>query len=471
MMRRIEILPAFVFIAFLSFLSCDKKDTMKEEAQGYVMPKDPKLETLSAVKGQFPFVTLSGRVSELEDIGPDFAYGIQYSTDWYFTAKTTTKIRLGRTYTEDPFSITLTDLIPGQEYFYRAFCVNNRKVFNAPLKSFKYTWDVPEVTTLSAELNDTGVVVCKAYIDNLTYIAKYFADSTVSAEDCILRCGISYSPFNGYDPYATKTVYADVNNLEKGDTIVCTFSDFQYNTKYYYRVFFRLGGMVADGNIKTFKYFFVPKENGVENGYDYIEMGLSVRWATMNIGAVNPEDYGDFFAWGETESKSYYDWSTYKWCDGTSSYMTKYSTGRGSGAGDNKTTLEPEDDVAHVKWGGDWRIPTKAEIDELRRKCDWTPKTVNGVEGFLVTSNVSGYKDRSIFLPTAGYRYESNLINAGVQGYYWSSSIGTDEKQGQFDAHCLYFSSNGNRGYICYRYNGFPVRPVCKEDITKRKKE
>ena len=196
MMRRIEILPAFVFIAFLSFLSCDKKDTMKEEAQGYVMPKDPKLETLSAVKGQFPFVTLSGRVSELEDIGPDFAYGIQYSTDWYFTAKTTTKIRLGRTYTEDPFSITLTDLIPGQEYFYRAFCVNNRKVFNAPLKSFKYTWDVPEVTTLSAELNDTGVVVCKAYIDNLTYIAKYFADSTVSAEDCILRCGISYSPFN-----------------------------------------------------------------------------------------------------------------------------------------------------------------------------------------------------------------------------------------------------------------------------------
>lgn len=469
MMRRIEILPAFVFIAFLSFLSCDKKDTMKEEAQGYVMPKDPKLETLSSVKGQFPFVTLSGRVSELEDIGPDFAYGIQYSTDWYFTAKTTTKIRLGRTYTEDPFSITLTDLIPGQEYFYRTFCVNNKKVTNAPLKSFQYSWDVPEVVTLSSELNDTGVVVCKAYIENLGYIAHYYADST--GRDSTLKCGITYSPYNRYDPYATKTVYADVNNLETGDTIVCTFSDFKYNTQYYYRVFFRLGSMVTDGNINTFKFIFVPKENGVENGYQYIEMGLSVRWADVNMGAVNPEDFGDCFAWGETEPKSDYDWSTYKWCDGTSAYMTKYSTGLGLGTCDNKTTLEPEDDAAHVQWGGGWRMPTKAEFDELRKKCTWTRTSLNGVDGFLVTSNVDGYKDRSIFFPIAGYRYGTELLNSGYQGYYWSSSLGIDEKQGQYDAHCLYISSDGNRPYICYRNYGFSVRPVCKEDITKGKKE
>lgn len=466
MMKRIELLTAIAFIAFLPFLSCDKKGAVKQEVDEYVMPKDPKLETLSSQKGEFPFVTMSGRVVEVEDIGSDFSYGIQYSTDWYFYAKESVKLRIGRTFTDQPFSVTVSDLIPGQEYFYRTYCVNNKKVYNGPLKSFKYSWDVPDVTTLSAELNDTGVVVCKAYIDNLTYIAKYFADSTLSAEDCILRCGISYSPFNGYDPYVTKTVYADVNNLENGDTIVCTFSDFKYNTQYYYHVFFRLGGMVADGNTKTFKFIFVPKENGVENGYQFIEMGLRVRWATVNVGAVNPEDYGDHFAWGETESKSDYSWSNYKWCDGSYSKLTKYGVGRGYGVNDRKTTLDEEDDVAHVRWGGSWRMPSKAELDELRRKCTWTETTLNGVYGYLVTSNVYGYGDRSIFLPVTGLGTEAGIVNEGIQGYYWSSTLSTldnDEKRGPFDANCLYLSSLGGLSYDCYRDFGFSVRPVCPE--------
>ena len=471
-MKRIGLLPVLIFITSLSFLSCDKKDEINRDVDGYVPPKDPKLETLSSEKGEFPFVTLSGRVSEVEELGSDYSYGIQYSTDLYFYSKESTKIRVGRDYTEDPFSITLTDLVPDQNYFYRTYCVNNRKVYNGPLKSFKYTWDVPEVTTLSAELNDTGVVVCKAYIQNLGYIAKYYSDS--AGGNGLLKCGITYSSKNTYDPYSTKTVYADVNNLETGDTIVCMFSDFKYNTQYYYSVFFRLGGMVADGLTKTFKFIFVPKENGVENGYDFIEMGLSVRWATINIGATSPEEYGDLYSWGETELKSDYGWSSYKWCDGTYAYMTKYCTGRGFGVTDNKTTLEPEDDVAHVKWGGGWRMPTNAEIDELRRKCEWTYTSVNGVDGFLVTSNVDGYKDRSIFFPIGGYRNETDLMNVGIQGYYWSSSLSLrtiDDKRGPFDAYCLYLSADGNRGYDCYRNFGFCVRPVCKEDITKRKKE
>ena len=465
-MKRIELLTAIAFIAFLPFHSCDKKGAVKHDVDEYVVPKDPKLETLSSQKGEFPFVTMSGRVSEVEDVGQDFSYGIQYSTDWYFYAKESVKLRIGRTYTDQPFSITVSDLIPGQEYFYRTYCVNNKKVYNGPLKSFKYSWDVPDVTTLSAELNDTGVVVCKAYIDNLSYIAKYFADSTLSAEDGILRCGISYSPFNGYDPYVTKTVYADVNNLETGDTIVCTFSDFKYNTQYYYHVFFRLGGMVADGNTKTFKFIFVPKENGVENGYQFIEMGLRVRWATVNVGAVNPEDYGDHFAWGETESKSDYSWSNYKWCNGSYSTLTKYGSGHGYGVNDKKTTLDEEDDVAHVRWGGSWRMPSKAELDELRRKCTWTETTLNGVYGYLVTSNVYGYGDRSIFLPVTGLGTETGIVNEGIQGYYWSSTLSTldnDEKRGSFDANCLYVSSIGALSYDCYRDFGFSVRPVCPE--------
>lgn len=463
-MKRIELLSAFALVLFLPFLSCDKKGKIKAEVDEYVMPKDPRMETLSAVKGDFPFVTMTGRVIEVEDIASDYSYGIQYSSDWYFSAKTTVKQRVGRDYTEEPFSITVTDLIPGQEYFYRTYCINNKKVYNGPLKSFKFSWDAPDVATLSAELNDTGVVVCKAYIDNLGYIAKYYADTT--GGNSILSCGITYSPYNGYDPYLTKTVYADVNNLETGDTIVCMFSDFKYNTKYYYRVFFRLGAMVTDGNIKTFKFIFVPKENGVENGHDYIEMGLSVRWATMNIGASSPEEYGGMYSWGETELKSDYSWSSYKWCDGSYAYMTKYGIGRGFGVTDNKIILEPEDDVAQVQWGGGWRMPTKAEIAELRKKCIWTYENVNGVDGFTVTSDVWGYTDRSIFLPIAGYRNDAELLNVGIQGYYWSSTLSTrdgGDKRGPFDANCLYLSADGHQSYDCYRNFGFSVRPVCME--------
>lgn len=463
-MKRIELLSAVAFITFLPFLSCGKKDKIKGDVDEYVMPKDPKLETLSSAKGEFPFVTLSGRVIEVEDVASDFSYGIQYSTDWYFYAKQSVKVRVGKTYTQEPFSITVSDLIPGQEYFYRTYCVNNKKVYNGPIKSFKYSWDIPEVVTVSAELNDTGVVVCKAFIENLASYVKYYGDSTNGPG--ILKCGITYSPYNGYDPYLTKTVYADVNNLETGDTIVCMFSDFKYNTQYYYRVFFRLGSMVADGNIKTFKYIFVPKENGVENGHDYIEMGLRVRWATTNVGASSPEEYGDFYSWGETETKSDYSWASYKWCDGSYAYMTKYGIGRGFGVNDNKTTLDLEDDVAQVKWGGGWRMPTKAEIAELRQKCIWTYTNQNGVDGFLVTSDVDGYRDRSIFLPIAGFRNDSDLLNVGIQGYYWSSTLSArdgGDKRGPFDGNCLYLSSVGHESYDCYRNFGFSVRPVCKE--------
>ena len=195
-------------------------------------------------------------------------------------------------------------------------------------------------------------------------------------------------------------------------------------------------------------------------------MGLRVRWATVNVGAVNPEDYGDHFAWGETESKSDYSWSNYKWCDGSYSTLTKYGSGHGYGVNDKKTTLDEEDDVAHVRWGGSWRMPSKAELDELRRKCTWTETTLNGVYGYLVTSNVYGYGDRSIFLPVTGLGTETGIVNEGIQGYYWSSTLSTldnDEKRGPFDANCLYLSSIGGLSYDCYRDFGFSVRPVCPE--------
>lgn len=193
------------------------------------------------------------------------------------------------------------------------------------------------------------------------------------------------------------------------------------------------------------------------NGHEYIDLGLSVKWATCNVGADSPEDYGDYFAWGETEpqtSNRYY-WDSYKWCKGSLSTMTKYCTSSSSGTVDNKTVLDPEDDAAHVNWGGSWRMPTRAEQDELRTKCTWTWTTQNGVKGYKVT----GPNGNSIFLPAAGCRYVDNLSNAGSYGDYWSSSLYSSRS---YDAYFLYFDSSHVDWSYYHRCYGRSVRAVCQ---------
>lgn len=198
------------------------------------------------------------------------------------------------------------------------------------------------------------------------------------------------------------------------------------------------------------------------NGHEYVDLGLpsGLKWATMNVGATKPEEYGDYFAWGETEP--YYteghsqdnpctNWKTektgYNWDSYFDSNITKYAT-------DKKTQLDPKDDAAHVNWGGDWRMPTDAELTELRTKCSWTWESRNGVNGYKVT----GPNNNSIFLPAAGYRYDSSLGSAGSVGDYWSSSL---DEGNSYSAYESYFDSSivdrdsGSRDY------GQSVRPVC----------
>ena len=187
---------------------------------------------------------------------------------------------------------------------------------------------------------------------------------------------------------------------------------------------------------------------GEENGHEWVDLGLlsGLKWATMNVGAVKPEGYGDYFAWGETQPKSTYNWSTY--FDSVSS--KKYNNNGG------KTTLDPEDDAAHVNWGGAWRMPTLDEIKELHSNCTWTWTTQSGVKGCKVV----GPNGNSLFLPAAGYRNEDNLSNAGSNGGYWSSSLV------ESDSYYAY-NLNFNSGYVnwygySYRGYGFSVRPVCQ---------
>ena len=173
-----------------------------------------------------------------------------------------------------------------------------------------------------------------------------------------------------------------------------------------------------------------------ENGHEYVDLGLpsGTKWATMNVGAESPEDYGDYFAWGETTSH----------------------TGSNYNYSSNPITLPLDRDAAYTNWGSSWRMPTKAEQDELRNTSytTWTWTTQNGVNGNKVTSKING---NSIFLPAAGKSEGSGLYDAGFCGYYWSSSHSTTLSS---DAYNLHFISRDVYSISYGRYNGLSVRPV-----------
>ena len=175
------------------------------------------------------------------------------------------------------------------------------------------------------------------------------------------------------------------------------------------------------------------------NGHEYVDLGLpsGLKWATCNVGAGLPEEYGDYYAWGEIETKSKYtedNSKTYGRCINDISGKSKY-------------------DVARSKWGGSWRLPTTIELEELKNKCKWEWTTINGKKGYKVT----GPNGNSIFLPAAGYRRGSSLYHAGEGSFCWSSTPGGINYDCAFD---LNFSSSYRSVDWNYRYCGQSVRPV-----------
>ncbi len=178
---------------------------------------------------------------------------------------------------------------------------------------------------------------------------------------------------------------------------------------------------------------------GIINGYEWVDLGLpsGLKWATCNVGASNPEGYGNYYAWGETTTKS--------------NYLSSTSTTYGKTMGDISGNATY--DAATANWGGSWRLPTRTEIEELVNNCTWAWTTQNGVNGRKVT----GPNGNSIFLPAAGYRYGSSLYGAGSLGYCWSST--PDESSTDY-AYNLYFDSGYYVWSSNYRNYGQSVRPV-----------
>lgn len=284
----------------------------------------------------------------------------------------------------------------------------------------------------------------------------------------------------------TATEGGTVETQKKGQTFVFTATpaDGYYFTQW------------SDGNIDNPREITVGKDDisltaeFVTATIATVDLGLSSGnlWATCNVGAVNPWNYGDYYAWGETQTKDYFSWATYKYCeekyyedDGRLDLKsTKYNNDADYGTVDNKTTLESSDDVATAVFGAAYSIPTFADWKELAEECYWVwtaDYNNRGVSGYVVyrakadadkgaivykgdTPSVSySLSDAHIFLPAAGYRVSASLDHAGSDGYYWSASLGTSDPYGarycSFNGGSLYYAdSDSDR---CY---GQSVRPV-----------
>lgn len=188
-----------------------------------------------------------------------------------------------------------------------------------------------------------------------------------------------------------------------------------------------------------------------------VDLGLSVKWASFNVGASSPDEYGGYYAWGETEEKEVYGWDNYKWCNGDYNTMMKYCSNESYGTVDSKIVLDLEDDVAHVKWGGNWRMPTTEEQLELIKECNWRWMFLETTYGCEVT----GPNGNCIFLPAAGYRSGAFTLLRGDLSYYWSSSLyNGDYSNGAYN---VFFGFDKKYGRSANnRYSGYSVRPVCE---------
>ena len=231
-----------------------------------------------------------------------------------------------------------------------------------------------------------------------------------------------------------------------------------------------VGGDVNVTDVIEMVNYILGQDNGNGSGSgsnspaEAIDLGLpsGTKWASCNVGATKPEEYGGYYALGETWEKSVYNDVTYKYVEGdvdldgdgfydihdseTGFDYSKFFQELGDISG-------TEYDVAHVKWGGNWCMPNDHDILELQRNCKISRITLNGVSGSIFTSKING---NSVFFPDTGYRRGGDLYKAGVFGLYWSSTLGSDT--------CYYNGLVTLRGwtYGNYRCNGLSVRPIVR---------
>ena len=318
---------------------------------------------------------------------------------------------------ENDYTVTFENLEPATTYYYASFVYIIKDYYLAEIKSFTTkgfsnlitTGDVSDISISTATVAFN--VVTDAIDENLNLGIAYSTSEAALRPDGVFHV----------EEFSKKDVAAGICSV--------TLKDLSPSTTYYYASFVELNGKYSFEEIKS----FTTKEYIPES----VDLGLSVKWACCNVGASSPEGYGGYYAWGETEEKSDYDWDTYKYYNNNTGCINIGSNISGT-----------QYDVAHVKWGGSWRMPTLNEIKELVNKCTWKWTTLNGVYGQFVT----GPNGNSIFLPDAGYRYGTGL------GSYWSATLNEDDSR--FAVSLNFYDGRSYWNGYWDRYFGLTVRPV-----------
>jgi len=391
-------------------------------------PKEPTVVTSAAKAIEYTSVTIGGNITD--DGGATITErGVCWSTS---ASPTISNNKKSIGWVTDDFSTSITGLKAGTTYYVRAYAINSAGISYGDQKTFTTKISLP-------------IVVTSAASDITTTSVTLGGNITDAGRATVTERGVCWSTS------ASPTIFSNKKSIGSGiGSFSASITGLNAGITYYVCAYAINSAGTSYGEQKTFTTLA-----NINNGIEYVDLGLSVKWATCNIGASKPEEYGSYYAWGETATKDYFDWSTYKYCNGSSSTLTKYCTSSSYGTVDYKRTLEKSDDIAYTKLGGKWRMPTDAEWKELRTKCTWKWTTENGVNGYKVTAS----NGTSIFLPAAGYREESDLFDAGNYGDYWSSSL-----YEKYYAWILRFGSSGlDRASVGLRDDGLSVRPVLAE--------
>ena len=345
------------------------------------------------------------------------------------------------TATNNAFTTTLTDLTPNTTYTVRAYATNEEGTGYGE----EVTFTTEEEIVITAPTVTTNAVT-----DITTNSALVGGAITNDGNGTVTESGICYK--TGNEDWTCVSIAATNNAFSM------TLTGLTANTTYTVRAY----ATNEEGTGYGEEVSFTTLNDGGGDTHEYVDLGLpsGTLWATCNVGADTPEGYGDYFAWGETEPKSVYNWSTYQYCMGSDHTLTKYcdeSSYGYNGFTDNLTTLLPEDDAATANWGNGWRMPTLEEWQELLDNTAVTWTQQGGVNGRLFTAS----NGNSLFLPAVGYRNDGSLYGAGSYGYYWSSSLSTGIRfRPKYAVAFWLVESHSSMEYSSSRDCGRSVRPV-----------
>jgi hypothetical protein len=495
----------------LIFIGCDNENDDPVVA-------DPEAVTQDVIDLGMYSVTMSGSLVLSDIKKEEIAFGFEYSTDNSFSGPATKKVKCPLYDADFAFKIPLTNLPMGTEFFYRAYVTYKDVTYYGEIKSFTtvgvevVTGDIdPDnftVTSSAGMGNDAKSVrfgICYGPTKNVT-IDNNTIGLNEAGEDGSYTLTITPIPYGTvyYRAYVTidgATFYGEEKSVEgnsivTGDInvenqsvesswikIITGYDNLTYGICYgsksdptvsdltvkpanvdldnkfnveltdipfgtvYYRAFLMIGSSAYYGETKSFR-----RDMKVGNPVD---LGLSVKWASMNVGADVPTDKGCYFAWGETVELEGSSWSSYRYASGDMYSLTKYNTKSTYGTVDGKTVLENIDDAAYTWWGNDWRTPTVDEFRELYNNCDWVWTTQDGMNGYLVKSRVN---ENSIFLPAAGFYGRNGIIHINELGYYWSSDSYNNNTTSAYM--CVFYSMTCVPDDYTSRIQCLPVRPV-----------